>query len=125
MRTIVMFGYGPVAVLPSLLEDIPGIEDAYIFGSWAARAAGEPGPEPDDIDVLVIGDVDSGNLYAASRDATKQLRREVNISAVSRARWDAGTDGFIQTLKSRPLEKLGLDRPAEKASVQTSAEAGN
>jgi DNA-binding Lrp family transcriptional regulator len=125
MRTIVMFGYGPAAVLPVVLNEISGIEAAYIFGSWAARAAGEPGAEPNDIDVLVVGDVDQGAIYAASRDASYQLGREVNISVVSQARWDAATDGFIQTVKSRPLEALTLQRPTPVSGSSTTTKGGD
>nr|BFE84658.1 hypothetical protein GCM10020093_072590 [Planobispora longispora] len=38
--------FGPAAVLPPLLQPIPGIEEAYIYGSWAARHANQPGPLP-------------------------------------------------------------------------------
>lgn len=125
VRTIVMYGYGPVAVLPAVLSEIAGIEAAYIFGSWAARAAGELGAEPNDIDVLVVGDVDQSTIYAASRDASDQLGREVNISVVSQARWDAASDGFIQTVKSRPLEALTLQRPTPTYDSSTTAEGGD
>ena len=36
------------------LEGVEGIEKAYLFGSWAARYAGEAGRAPADLDVLVI-----------------------------------------------------------------------
>jgi predicted nucleotidyltransferase len=41
-------------------EVLAGIEAAAIFGSWAARAAGEAGPSPVDVDLLVIGRPDRG-----------------------------------------------------------------
>jgi DNA-binding transcriptional ArsR family regulator len=36
--------HGPLPVLADLLADVEGIAEAYIYGSWAARYRGEPGP---------------------------------------------------------------------------------
>ncbi len=36
--------YGPL--LSDMLADVEGITEAYIYGSWAARYRGEPGPPP-------------------------------------------------------------------------------
>ena len=46
--------YGPMPVLTDLLDAVDGIQHAFIYGSWAARYLGEPGPIPDDVDVLVV-----------------------------------------------------------------------
>lgn len=35
------------------LYEVPGVQRVLIFGSWARRHLGEPGPPPGDIDVLV------------------------------------------------------------------------
>jgi hypothetical protein len=47
--------YGPLPVLNDLLAETPGITFAFVYGSWAARCLGEPGPVPGDVDVLVVG----------------------------------------------------------------------
>ncbi|MEU8207016.1 helix-turn-helix domain-containing protein [Streptosporangium sp. NPDC049046] len=77
--------FGPAAVLPPLLEPISGIDEAYIYGSWAARYANQAGPPPRDIDALVVGSADE--LYDAARAAERILGREVNISRISLATW--------------------------------------
>lgn len=109
VRQIIEYAYGPRAVLPSLLAPIEGIEDAYVYGSWAARMNGEEGADPADIDVLVIGRPDRADLYDVSAAAQSDLRREVNIRSVSRERWEAVEDPFVRTIKSRPLVRLELD----------------
>jgi len=38
--------FGPLPVLSELLATVPGIDAAYIYGSWAARYDGEAGPLP-------------------------------------------------------------------------------
>lgn len=74
-----------------MLSGIAGVEEAYIYGSWAARYLGEPGPVPHDVDVLIIGTADENNLYDIAREAEHRLGREVNISAVSPQYWEAPT----------------------------------
>jgi hypothetical protein len=38
--------HGPTALLGHLLADLPGVEQASVYGSWAARYLGEAGPIP-------------------------------------------------------------------------------
>jgi DNA-binding transcriptional ArsR family regulator len=103
--------YGPSAVLGEWLADVAGVEKAYIYGSWAARYSGEPGRVPRDVDVLIIGDVDEDDLYDAARAAERRLGREVNMRRVSRAAWEASAgDPFLDTVRSRPLVQLKIDR---------------
>lgn len=108
LSQIVIYGYGPTAVLPELLADVPGIDAAYIYGSWAARLEGQPGDEPNDIDLLVVGDAEPSQFYALARKATAILGRDVNINVITPARWHRADDGFIQTVQARPLVKLDL-----------------
>jgi len=35
---LLLLTYGPATILPSILADVPGIDKAHIYGSWAARA---------------------------------------------------------------------------------------
>lgn len=106
LRKIVMYGYGPVTILSTMLADVAGIDAAYIYGSWAERASGQPGHDPDDIDVLVVGDAKRDSLYALSRYATEEIGKDVTINQVSKERWDSEDDGFITTVRSRPLIPL-------------------
>lgn len=107
---VVMFGYGPAAILPGLLSDVPGIEHAYIYGSWAARFLGESGESPRDIDVLIVGSSEYGELYEVAHKASALVGREVNINVISPERWTDQKDGFVTTVKSRPLLELNLEK---------------
>lgn len=102
--------YGPLPVLTKSLRMLDGIDEAYIYGSWAARYQGEPGAVPRDVDVLVIGDVDDDELYEAARRAQTTLGREVNVRRVTSRQWEnAGDDDpFLTTVRSRPLIRLTL-----------------
>src|SRR5689334_25018340 len=102
--------YGPVVVMPDVLAGVPDVREAFIYGSWAARRLGEPGPAPRDVDVVVVGDATRDALGAASDEATRLLHREVNITRVTPAVWDLSEDLFVRTLKSRPLVPIPFDR---------------
>jgi DNA-binding transcriptional ArsR family regulator len=110
ISAILLHAYGPLAVLPRFLSGVRGIEEAYIYGSWAARLLGEEGRDPDDIDVLAIGSsVDLNDLEVASESARALLRRDVNARAVTRAAWDAPNDLFLAHVRERPLVTIPLD----------------
>ncbi|MEV7924848.1 MarR family transcriptional regulator [Kitasatospora sp. NPDC088779] len=99
--------YGPIAVLGDLVLPLAGVEEAHIYGSWAARYSGERGGVPNDVDVLVVGNPDEDELYEAARQAERVLGREVNVHRVSPAHWrEPGTDPFLTGVHSRPAVRL-------------------
>jgi len=104
--------YGPLPVLTDLLSGVPGVAEAYIYGSWAARYLGEPGSVPHDVDILVVGMPDEDKLYDLAREAESRLGREVNIIAVSPQYWESPdpADSFMRHVRERPLIKLELSR---------------
>jgi hypothetical protein len=58
--------FGVPAVQTEILRDVSGTTAAYIYGSWAARHARQADLRPvGDIDLLVLGDPDRDQLYAA------------------------------------------------------------
>ncbi|MFT4217053.1 MAG: hypothetical protein QM619_07700 [Micropruina sp.] len=60
--------FGPRQVIAEEFADVPGADRVVIFGSWAARYAGEAGHAQNDIDVMVLGDkIDRADLYVPSR----------------------------------------------------------
>jgi predicted nucleotidyltransferase len=103
--------YGPLPVLTDLLADVEGIAEAYIYGSWAARYRGEPGPAPVDVDVLVVGTVNRDDLDEAAEQAQGTLRRPVNIRRIRPETWRAASpsDPFLQSVEARPLVSITRD----------------
>lgn len=91
--------FGPKVVVAEEFA-IPGIEQVVIFGSWAARYAGEPGPPPHDIDVLVIGKVDRADLYEAGDRAQARLGIEVNPVVRTPRQWDHPADALVSQIRS-------------------------
>ncbi|MFZ0160215.1 MAG: hypothetical protein WAL50_14405 [Kineosporiaceae bacterium] len=103
LAQVVMMSFGPPLIVSEELATLPGVDQAFIFGSWAARYAGEPGPAPHDIDVLLVGTPHRDDAYEAAARAQQRLGREVNVTIRSRARWDKDQDGFTVQLRSSPL----------------------
>lgn len=101
--------FGVPAVIADVLRDLEGIDEAYIYGSWAARHAGEAGVRPvGDIDVLVLGTPDRDALYAAIADAEKRLGRPIQTT-IRDPGWIASGEGaFHDTVTSRPLLHLAV-----------------
>lgn len=101
--------FGVPAVLAEVLRPVSGIEQAYVYGSWAARHDGEPGRRPvGDIDVLVLGTPDRDHLYDALGVAERRLGRPVQAT-VRDADWlSSGSGSFHDTVTSRPMLKLAV-----------------
>jgi DNA-binding transcriptional ArsR family regulator len=91
--------FGPKVVIAEEFA-IPGAEQVLIFGSWAARYAGQAGPPPHDIDVLVLGKVDRADLYDAADRAQARLGIEVNPVVRTTGQWDDPSDALVAQIKA-------------------------
>jgi hypothetical protein len=103
LTELLLRSFGPRQVLADEFADVPGIESAYLFGSWAARYAGQEGRPPADLDVLMIGAKGRDALDDAAQRAGARLAREINVTIRSADWWRAGEDGFHAEVKRRPL----------------------
>jgi DNA-binding transcriptional ArsR family regulator len=110
LAELMAMSFGPPLVLAEELADVAGIDAAFIYGSWASRQAGQPGPAPNDIDFLVLGTPDRDELHDAARRAEQRLGRPINVTVRTTKQWQASTDGFTRQLKSSPLIPV-LERP--------------
>ena len=108
LGSLVIKAFGPAHVLGPLLAEVPGVDEAYLFGSWADRYEGERGPAPGDVDVLVVGDPNIEALDTAALDAQGQLGREVNVTVRTGDEWSRGRDGFVRTVKTGNLQRIDL-----------------
>lgn len=106
LRALLVKTIGPAAVLRQHLAGITGIDSAFIFGSWAARHNGERGPAPNDIDLLVIGNPELDALYAACREAERELRLDVNPVVRPASDWRKRGAGFLADVRKGPLVQV-------------------
>lgn len=104
--------FGVPAVLAEALGSVDGIDEAHIFGSWAARHAGERGVRPvGDIDLLVLGTPDRSALYEAVRAAEQRLGREVQVTVREPGWLEDGSGSFHDTVVGRPMLRLDVATP--------------
>jgi predicted nucleotidyltransferase len=70
---------GSIGILPELrhaLRSVSGIQEAWLFGSFAKKEA----DASSDIDLLLIGEPDQAELALQVRQVEKLLRREINYT---------------------------------------------
>jgi hypothetical protein len=103
LTELMTIAFGPHVVLGEEFAGLAKIDAVAIYGSWAARYHGAPGPAPNDLDVLVIGHPDRADLYAAAERTEQRLTLPVNPTLCSPQRWKDASDAFIQHVKSAPL----------------------
>lgn len=106
LSEIILKTYGPHRVLSRALEGFEGVEAAYIFGSWAERYSGVPGPAPHDIDVLVVGDPERRRLTRLMSEEAEKIGKEVNVVITSPEEWRERASGFMKTVAGSALINL-------------------
>lgn len=102
LRGLLLKTLGPEPLLRSALSDVVGIREAFIYGSWA-----DPGRRsPADIDVLVVGEPDVGEVYDAASAVETEVGRPVNITVRSPTEWDDSDGAFERAIRSGPRIRL-------------------
>ncbi len=98
LRRLLVKTAGAVPLLSSALTEIDGIQEAFIFGSYADPAE----PSPADIDVLVVGAPDMDALYDAVSAVESEVGRPVNVVVRSRSEWDTAGGAFERSVRKGP-----------------------
>lgn len=101
LREILLIVTGPVPILREELSAIDGITSAFLYGSFASRLLGIAGPDPRDIDVMVVGDVEASAVFDACARVELQMKRPVNPSIMSLAEFMEQTP-FLENVRDRP-----------------------
>jgi len=115
LADVLVKAFGPPTLLGAALGSLDGIDEAFIYGSWAARHLGERGTRPvGDIDVLVIGAPDRDALFAAVAPVERRLGRRVQITVREPGWVEAGTGSLHDTIVDRPLVPLAV-RPGSES----------
>jgi hypothetical protein len=109
VRELLLVSAGPVPLLAAELQQIDGVQSAFLFGSFAARLRGQAGAAPRDIDVLVVGTPDPTAVYAACRRVGDQVGREVSATIMTPGEL-TGHSGFLAGVRAQPtVPVLGVD----------------
>ena len=110
LQSILMQTVGVLGRLGEALSSVEGVDAAFVFGSWAARYEGEPGPYPGDVDVVVVGEAPLRSVRRACRDLELDLRVEINPIVIDRAGWDSNApEPFIAQIREQPLVPISIE----------------
>ena len=110
---------GPLCEL-RVLHTLPGVREVWLFGSWAERYQGTPGPYPNDVDVAVIGtNVDLLAVHQACAQATRTLQRltggaplDINPVIFPTDEWQHPTEGTLAAhLREEPGKLVQVITP--------------
>lgn len=105
LRELLERSVGVEPLLRAELEQFPGVQAAAIFGSWAREQV----DATSDVDLLVLGDVDYGELVSRLSQLQDRAKREINVVAMSpdefRERIAEGS-GFLRDIMSSPVKVL-------------------
>jgi predicted nucleotidyltransferase len=88
VRRIVAKTVGAAPLLAQHLQKIEGIQEAYLYGSFAR----DQQDTASDIDVLVIGNPNEQALAEAAQRLERQLGREINYTVLTREELRARRD---------------------------------
>jgi predicted nucleotidyltransferase len=97
IRSIVLKTSGVVPRLRRSLSEVPGIKEAYLYGSYAK---GEQ-DNKSDIDVLIIGTPDQTKLESAMRKLERMFSREIHFILMDEPEFNAKlerTDPFFEDI---------------------------
>jgi predicted nucleotidyltransferase len=109
LRQLLLATYGPPIVVARQFANIDGAAAVILFGSWAARYAGEAGRAPNDIDVLVLGEADRDAVDDAADRAEREIGLPVQATVRSLDQWRRARESFITEVKQRPLVPVLVD----------------
>ena len=109
LSDVLVKAFGVPWVIGQELARVKGIDAAYVYGSWAARFSGEDGDRPvGDIDLLVLGELDRDEVYAAASAAEHRLGRAVQVTIRSPDWLTDGSGTFHDTVAGRPMVPVSL-----------------
>ena len=114
IRSIVSKTIGAPSLIAQSLKKIEGIEEAYLYGSFASNQQ----DAVSDIDVLVIGAPRSEVLAEAMGKIERQLGRDVSYTVLTRKEVDsrrARNDAFVDKVWHN--KRVSLIGPNEKTQA--------
>lgn len=105
LRQILLVTTGPGVLLTEALRPIERIVSALIYGSFAARMTGVPGPPPQDVDLMVVGYPDIDAVHDACDAVQDQIGRPVNPTILTPAEARKPT-AFLTEVAASPTVRL-------------------
>ncbi len=101
VRALVVKTIGVEAQLRSALADLPGVEEAFIYGSYA-RGSDRP---TSDVDVMIVGRPDRRALSERLVGLEQELGRDISLTTYAHDEFEAlraGGDTFLADVLAGP-----------------------
>jgi predicted nucleotidyltransferase len=114
VRRIVGKTIGAVATIRESVKKIEGIDEAYLYGSFARNQQ----DATSDIDILVIGDPREELLVQAVQKLERQLGREINYTVLTPKEFETRRtrkDAFLESVWHN--KRIPLIAPDEEAEI--------
>jgi len=114
VRRIVGKTIGAVATIRESLKKIEGIDESYLYGSFARNQQ----DATSDIDILVIGDAHEEVLAQAVQKIERQLGREINYTVLTPKEFEARRtrkDAFLESVWHN--KRIPLTAPDEETEI--------
>jgi predicted nucleotidyltransferase len=115
VRGIVTKTIGAIPLIAQSLKKIGGIEEAYLYGSFARNQQ----DATSDIDVLVIGSPRGEILAESVRKLERQLGREISYTVLTRKEFDSRRsrkDAFLENVwHNKRVSLIDLHEKAQTA----------
>lgn len=102
LTQLLLVTFGPHIVVEDEFASVDGVDRVLIYGSWAARYRGEPGPPPADLDILVIGTPAREDVYAAADRVQERLAMPVNPVLRTVQQWESAADALLTQVQRSP-----------------------
>ncbi|MBO2451518.1 hypothetical protein J4573_30810 [Actinomadura barringtoniae] len=104
LARLVMLTFGPKAVVAEEFL-IPGVQEIYLFGAWAAHYDGLGDEPPGDVEVLVIGTLRPDRAFDAAQEAAARLGLPVHPVVRTPAEWREDDDPFLREIRAGHLTR--------------------
>lgn len=95
--------FGPHVVVAEEFAGVADVDRVLIYGSWAARYAGESGGPPADLDILVVGAPHRADVYEAADRVQERLAMPVNPVIRTPQQWAEAADALIAQVKASAM----------------------
>jgi predicted nucleotidyltransferase len=105
LRQLVERSVGVEPLLRDLFQQVPGVDAAAIFGSWARGKV----DAQSDVDVLVTGDFDYSELVSRVHGLEERTGREINLVAMRPGELEESLEqdsGFVRDIMASPMTML-------------------
>ena len=111
LASLVVKAFGPARLAAGELLPLRSVARVVVYGSWAARAAGEAGPAPRDLDVLVVGSPSRVAVHRVADELTERLGIPVQVAFATQEEWDAAKVGVLAEIRARPYQEFAAEAP--------------